>query len=138
MLRASSPHIRPLVGEVRSNFKNRLRILENGSHGNERNILPPLVTRGFPYRPLPGSWGMLVEITVSGMIFQENRDNKNERFTVRDVFGLGPVSIRLHAGEQIETIYIRTFMRGIRREVWWILKWSWLIYFYWDEVSWFG
>lgn len=60
---------------------------------------------------------MLVEITVSGMIFQENRDNKNERFTVRDVFGLGPVSIRLHAGEQIETIYIRTFMRGIRREV---------------------
>lgn len=70
-LRASSPHIRPLVGEVWSNFKNRLRILENGSHGNERNILPPLVTRGFPYRPLPGSWGMLVEITVSGMIFQE-------------------------------------------------------------------
>lgn len=54
---------------------------------------------------------MLVEITVSGMIFQENRDNKNERFTVRGVFGLG--SIRLHAEEQIETIYIRTFMRGI-------------------------
>lgn len=56
---------------------------------------------------------MLVEITVSGMIFQENRDNKNERFTVRGVFGLGPGSIRLHAEEQIETIYIRTFMRGI-------------------------
>lgn len=46
---------------------------------------------------------MLVEITVSGMIFQENRDNKNERFTVRGVFGLGPGSIRLHAEEQIET-----------------------------------
>lgn len=71
-LRASSPHIRPLVGEVWSNFKNRLRILENEI---PRTKIPPLsllgATRGFPYRPLPGSWGMLVEITVSGMIFQE-------------------------------------------------------------------
>lgn len=104
-LRASSPHIRPLVGEVWSNFKNRLRILENGSHGNERNILPPLVTRGFPYRPLPGSWGMLVEITVSGMIFQETaiktaRTTHNSRIE-RDRCG------------RTDWNDIRTFMRGI-------------------------
>lgn len=122
-LRASSPHIRPLVGEVWSNFKNRLRILENGSHGTSETYSLLSLHVAFPYRPLPGSWGMLVEITVSGMIFQEtaikNGANDSQFFpSLRkekesfETFSDWTGSIR-HAEKQIETICICTFMRGI-------------------------
>lgn len=145
-LRASSPHIRPLVGEVWSNFKNRLRILENEIPRTERNTPSSLVTRRDTWLSL-SSASRILRYTCRNHRFRDdfprNRDKNganDSQFSpslkegVRDVFWDRSDTRKTDWNDINMDFYVLYF----RREFWRILKWSWLIYFYCDEVSWFG